>query len=57
MELNHVYTVEEVLDIVNTMSKKDKEAVKSSLLIEEADFERLVKEDFVKYEATFKALA
>jgi len=57
MELQHNYTVEEVWEIVNTMAPKDKETLKSMLLIEEAEFELLVKEDFAKYEATFKALA
>ncbi|MFN0047567.1 MAG: hypothetical protein ACKVOU_00420 [Cytophagales bacterium] len=57
MELQHNYTVEEVLEIVNTMSMKDKESIRTALFVDEAEFERLVKEDFVKYEATFKALA
>lgn len=57
MDLQHTYTAEEVLKIVNTMVPKEKEALKSALLLEEAEFERLVKEDFTKYEATFKALA
>lgn len=57
MNSQHNYTVEEVLEIVNTMSKKDKATLKSMLLLEEAGFERLVKEDFAKYEATFKSLA
>jgi hypothetical protein len=57
MELQHNYTVEEVLEIVNTMSNKDKQTIKTALFIDEAEFERLVKEDFAKYETTFKALA
>lgn len=57
MNLQHNYTVEEVLEIVNTLAPKDKEILKSVFLLEEAEFERLVKEDFSKYEATFKALA
>ncbi len=57
MDLQHIYTVEEVLEIVNTLPQKDKETLKNLLLVEEAEFERLVKEDFIKYEATFKALA
>ncbi|MEX8546364.1 MAG: hypothetical protein V5804_02075 [Mucilaginibacter sp.] len=57
MESQHNYTVEEVLEIVNTMAPKDRETIKTALLLEEAEFERLVKEDFAKYEATFKALA
>ena len=57
METNHKYTVEEVLEIVNTLEEKDKETLKSNLLLNEPEFERLVKEDFSKYEATFKALA
>ena len=57
MDLQHIYTIEEVLEIVNTLPQKDKETLKNLLLIEEAEFKRLVKEDFMKYEATFKALA
>jgi len=57
MDLQHNYTVEEVLEIVNTLAPKDKETLKSALLSEEAEFERLVKEDFSKYDATFKALS
>lgn len=57
MESQRTYTVEEVLEIVNKLSAKDKEIIKSELLLGEAEFERLVKEDFIKYEATFKALA
>lgn len=57
MDLQHNYTVEEVLEIVNTLSEKDKATLKSALLLEEAAFEHLVKEDFIKYEATFKKLA
>ena len=57
METNHKYTVEEVLEIVNNLEEKDKETLKSNLLLNEPEFERLVKEDFAKYEATFKALA
>ncbi len=57
MELQHHYTVEEVLEIVNAMAPKDRETIKTTLLLEEAEFERLVKEDFSKFEATFKALA
>lgn len=57
MESQCTYTVEEVLEIVNKLSAKDKEIIKSELLLGEAEFERLVKEDFIKYEATFKALA
>jgi hypothetical protein len=57
MEKNHKYTVEEVLEIVNTLEEKDKETLKSNLLLNEPEFEKLVKEDFAKYEATFKALA
>ena len=57
MESQRNYTVEEVLKIVNNLSEKDKEILKSELLLGEAEFERLVKEDFTKYEATFKALA
>jgi len=57
MDSQHNYTVEEVLKIVNALPEKDKDALKSILLLEEDVFERLVKEDFVKYEATFKKLA
>lgn len=57
MNSQREYTVEEVLEIVSTLSPKDKEIVKSELLLGEAEFERLVKEDFVKYDSTFNALA
>ncbi|WP_419802688.1 hypothetical protein [Mucilaginibacter sp.] len=57
MDAQHAYTAEEVLEIVNTLPPKEKETLKSLLLLEEAEFERLVKEDFAKYDATFKALA
>lgn len=57
MDMQHKYTVEEVLEIYNSLEIKDKELVKNKLLIDEADFERLVKEDFIKYDATFKSLA
>lgn len=57
MELQRNYTAEEVLEIVNTLPKKDKEIVKSTLFMEEAQFEKLVMEDFAKYEETFRALA
>ena len=57
MDPNHKYTVEEVLEIVNSLEEKDKETLKSNLLLNEPEFEQLVKEDFAKYEATFKALA
>jgi hypothetical protein len=57
MEKNHKYTVEEVLEIVNTLEEKDKETLKSNLLLDEPEFDRLVKEDFAKYEATFRSLA
>ena len=55
MDPNHKYTVKEILEIVNSL--EDKETLKSNLLLDEPEFERLVKEDFAKYEATFKALA
>lgn len=57
MDLQHNYTAEEVLKIVNTMPPNEKENLKNLILNEEADFENLVKENFIKYEATFKALA
>lgn len=57
MEKNHKYTVEEVLEIVNTLEENEKETLKNKLLLTEPEFERLVKEDFAKYETTFKALA
>lgn len=57
MDSQRNYTIEEVLEIVNTLSAKDREIIKSELLMSEAEFERLVKEDFAKYESTFKALA
>jgi hypothetical protein len=57
MGSQHKYSVQEVLEIVNTLSPNDREIIKSELLLGEAEFERLVKEDFAKYDATFKALA
>lgn len=57
MDLQHTYTVAEVLEIYNTMPSKDKETIKTAILVEDENFENLVKEDFAKYEATFKALA
>lgn len=57
MHTQQTYTVEEVLEIVNTLPPKERETLKSLILLEEAEFERLVKEDFSKYDATFKALA
>lgn len=50
------YTVEQVLEIVNNLPEKDKETLKC-ILLGDAFIENLVKEDFVKYEATFKKLA
>ncbi len=57
MDLQHVYTAAEVLEIYETMPLKDKEIIKATILVEDSSFENLVKEDFAKYEATFKALA
>jgi len=57
MEVKHSYTVAEVVEIVNSLSAEDKEKVKTIISSEENTFENLVKEDFRKYEATFKALA
>jgi len=57
MDLQHTYNAEEFLGIVKTLTPKDKETLKNTLLLDEAEFERLVKEDFAKYEATFRALA
>ena len=57
MEIKEKYTVEEVIEIVNSLSAKDREIIKSTLFLEEAELERLIKEDFSKYEATFKALS
>ncbi|MFC5285186.1 hypothetical protein [Pedobacter alpinus] len=57
MDTQHKYTVEEVLEIYSSLEVKDQELIKNKLLISESDFERLVKEDFIKYDATFKALA
>ena len=57
MDSKHNYTVAEVLEIYHTMPQKDQETIKTSILVEEDTFEKLVREDFVKYETTFKALA
>ncbi len=57
MDLTHQYTVKEVIEIINTLTLKDRGIVKNSLFLEETDFEILVKEDFKKYDSTFKALA
>jgi hypothetical protein len=57
MDLNHIYTVEEVLEIYHSLKPNDQEAIKTSILIDDNTFEKLVKEDFAKYEPTFKALA
>lgn len=62
MEAQTKYSVEHVLKIVMTLPLKDREVVqkeiqKTLLDKEETDFDDMVKEDFVKYEATFKALA
>lgn len=57
MDSKHTYTVEEGLKIIDTLSPKDRETIISMLLLGEAEFERLVKDDFAKYAATFKALA
>ena len=57
MDSKHNYTVAEVLEIYHTMPQKDQEIIKISILVEEDTFEKLVREDFVKYETTFKALA
>jgi len=57
MEVKHQYTVEEVVEIVNSLSVEDKEKVKTIITSKDKTFEDLVREDFAKYEATFKALA
>jgi len=57
MEVKHQYTVEEVIEIVNSLSAEDKEKVRTIISTKDKTFEDFVKEDFVKYEATFKALA
>ena len=56
MNKSHQYTVEEVLDIVKTLDKKDQETLKNKLLLSEKAFENLVKEDFNKYHDTFRVL-
>lgn len=56
MEIKHQYTVAEVVEIVNSLPDEDKEKVKTIILTDEKAFEDLVKADFVKYEAAFKAL-
>jgi hypothetical protein len=57
MDTQHKYTVEEVLEIYNSLEVEEKELVKSELLVEESDFEKMVKEDLAKYDSTFKALS
>jgi hypothetical protein len=57
MELKDNYMVEEVIEIVNSLSADDKEKLKTMIFPLETIFKKLVKEDFAKYEATFKALA
>ena len=57
MDLQHTYTVAEVLEIINTLPDKDKEIVKNILSLSDQTIEQMVKEDFIKYEATFRALA
>lgn len=57
MDLSHKYTVEEVLEIVNSLPIREREILKNALFLNEADFENLEKVDFNKYEATFKTLA
>lgn len=62
MELKEHYTVAEVIEIVNTLSIEDKKIVekelqKTKFSNNDESFIQMVKEDFKKYEATFKALA
>ncbi len=57
MDSKHTYTVEKVLEIINSMDVKDKESVKTILLLGEAEFERLIKMDFDKYGNTIPTLA
>jgi hypothetical protein len=57
MNTQHKYTVREVLEIYNSLEVEEKELVKSELLVEESDFEKMVKEDFAKYDSTFKVLS
>lgn len=62
MEVQTKYCVEDVVRIVMTLSPSDRDLVqqeiqKTLLDKEEAEFDNLIKEDFEKYEATFKALA
>ena len=57
MELKPSYTVEEVIEIVNSLSFDDREKVISKMEIDDENFIQMVKEDFIKYEKTFTALA
>ncbi len=62
MEVQTKYGVKDVLKIVMALSIEDREIVqkeiqKARVDKEEAEFDNFVKEDFIKYEATFKALA
>lgn len=62
MDLKDKYTLDEVIEIVNTLSNEDKklvekEIIKNVFLNKNESFIKMVKEDFTKYESTFKALA
>jgi len=62
MEAQTKYSVEDIVKIVMALPPKDRETVqkeiqKALLDKEGVEFDNMVKEDFVKYEATFKALA
>ena len=48
---------QEILDRMNPIHEKYKETYKNNLLLDDPEIEQLVKEDFAKYEATFKALS
>lgn len=60
MELNHVYTVEEVLEIVNTFKPEEKIRVRDGIqesLVNKEEIELIMDKYHKKYEATYKALA
>ncbi len=48
MDTQNQYTVEEVLEIVKTLDKKDQDLIKNKFLLDELMFENLVKKDFEK---------
>ncbi len=62
MKVQTKYSIEDVLKIVMTLSPSDRDLVhqeiqKTLLDKDEAELDNLVKEDFKKYQAPFKALA